>query len=96
VALKGHLYGRMGQVARADSVLTALRRGRAPWVPSEYLGIVALGRRDLDRAVSYFVQANAEGSSAMVFLHVDPMLDDLHGHPGFQELVRRVGVGELP
>jgi eukaryotic-like serine/threonine-protein kinase len=60
-------------------------------VPHFFAGIYAdLG--DHDRALEYLEKSYAEHCHWLIYLHIDPSLDDLRNDPRFQDLLRRVGL----
>jgi|CXWL01.1.fsa_nt_gi TolB-like protein/Tfp pilus assembly protein PilF len=70
------------QLARLGAPAPAFHRARLE---------LALGRRRA--ALDELDRARAEGGVWMLFLRVDPLLDDLRGEPRFRDLERRVGFG---
>ncbi len=47
-----------------------------------------------DEAFAWFEKAYAERSNALTSLRVEPLYDYLRSDPRFQELMRRVGLGQ--
>jgi DNA-binding winged helix-turn-helix (wHTH) protein/TolB-like protein/Tfp pilus assembly protein PilF len=90
--LFSHLYAVSGR--RADSedrlrvVLASKRRFK---VPSYYVAAVyaALGLKH--DSLNWLDRAYAERSNWMIYLNIDPRFDSLHGDPGFEGLVKRIG-----
>jgi len=60
-------------------------------VPHFFAGIYA-GLGDHDRALEYLEKSYAEHCHWLIYLHIDPSLDDLRNDPRFQDLLRRVGL----
>ena len=80
--------------SNTDGNPSGTRLAGHPWVPAEYFGIVHLGMGNIDSALGFFEQAYREKSGAMVFLHVDPMLDPLIDHPRWDALIASVGIAK--
>jgi hypothetical protein len=55
--------------------------------------VIGLGEKD--RAVEYLEKSYEERSHWLLYLHMDPSMDDLRNHPRFQDLLRRVGLPAL-
>jgi serine/threonine protein kinase/tetratricopeptide (TPR) repeat protein len=60
-------------------------------VPHFFAGIYA-GLGDHDRALEYLEKSYAEHCHWLIYLHIDPSMDDLRNDPRFQDLLRRVGL----
>jgi hypothetical protein len=67
---------------------------RAPF----YNALVRVGTpiRENDRAMEYLEKSYEEHSHWLIYLHMDPSMDDLRNDSRFQELVRRVGLPAPP
>ena len=51
-----------------------------------------LGLGEHDRAIEYLEKSYAEHCHWLIYLHIDPSLDDLRNDPRFQDLLLRVGL----
>ena len=60
-------------------------------VPHFFAGIY-VGLGDHDRALEYLEKSYAEHCHWLIYLHIDPSMDDLRDDPRFQDLLRRVGL----
>jgi tetratricopeptide (TPR) repeat protein len=59
--------------------------------PYFFAGIhVALG--EIGRAIEYLEKSYEQHSHWLIYLHIDPSMDDLRSDPRFQDLLRRVGL----
>ena len=47
---------------------------------------------DYDRAVEALEKCYAERNSLLVFINQNPIFERLHSHPGFADMVRRIGL----
>jgi hypothetical protein len=53
-----------------------------------------VGLGDRERTLSALEQAYQERDQDMIYLKVDPMFDQFHSDPRFQELVRGMGLSD--
>jgi TolB-like protein/DNA-binding winged helix-turn-helix (wHTH) protein/Flp pilus assembly protein TadD len=77
-----------GRQAEARRILQRLReKSKRDWVPAYNLAVIhgALGEKET--ALHYLQKAYLERDWAMMVLAVEPRLDPLRGHSGFQELL---------
>jgi len=89
----GHAYGVSGQKTQAIQILNELKAlaGRQ-YVPSYDIAIVYLGLGEKEEAYRWLEKAYDERSAWMVYLNMDPRLDDLRSELRFKGLVRKVGL----
>jgi Tfp pilus assembly protein PilF len=66
---------------------------RYPWVPC-VLGVSYLRLGDRDRAFSWFNRAVDQRCYCMIWLKVDPLMDDIRTDKRYHELLRRVNLSE--
>jgi TolB-like protein len=91
----GHVYALSKNVAQANKVLEELKaRSRQQYVPAYAIALVYAGMGENDRAVSWLQKAYDDRSTSMVFLEADPELSGLHSDPRFEEISRRVNLGQ--
>ena len=62
------------------------------YVAPHFFAGIHIGLRENDRAVSYLEKSYEEHSHWLIYLHIDPSMDDLRDDPRFQNLLRRVGL----
>jgi eukaryotic-like serine/threonine-protein kinase len=87
-----HVLARGGERTEALAILGTLKRAAAKRYVSAYeFAWIHAGLGDQDGALASLEEACSERSSQMVFLRVDPLFRDLHGHPRFRALLDRVG-----
>jgi serine/threonine-protein kinase len=92
-ALIGHCLARRGQTDDARAVLAQLDAVAAERpVPAYHRALVLLGLGDTAAALGELERAADEGSDALAYLAVEPLLDPLREQPRFVDLLRRVGL----
>ncbi len=90
-----YLYGRMGQKDKARAELRKLEAMKDTQPPDPVAMAVAyIGVGNNDAALHSLEKAYAERSNELTALKVEPVYDPLRGEPGFQELLRCVGLAE--
>jgi serine/threonine-protein kinase len=93
VAMTGAINARMGRDGEAQEALHELERVRlTSHVPRLYDALVAMGRGRIDDALDALERSCDERSGWLPFVCRDPWWDELHEHPRFAALVRRVGL----
>jgi len=89
----GHAYGISGDKAHARQVLDELETlSTRQYVPSYDIALVYLGLGDKGEAYRWLEKALDERSAWMVYLNMDPRLDNLRSESRFKMLVRKVGL----
>ncbi len=92
-ALLGYAYGRAGRMADARRILRELDQiARTRFVSAAYYAVVYIGLGDEEQALVWMEKAFAERSPLLARLKVEPIVDPLRNHPGFQSLLQRVGL----
>ena len=94
LAALSYACARGGRLERARAIrdeVLALATER--YVPAYYIGGVYTGLEDVDHAFEWMFRAVEEPSSLVASLKVDPGFDPLRGDPRFDELIRRLGLG---
>jgi len=95
LASLGQVYGLQGKKQEAEKVLAELiRRSKKTYVSPSFLAYVYVGLGDRERTLSALEQAYQEHDQDMIYLKVDPMFDQFHSDPRFQELVRGMGLSD--
>ncbi len=86
-------YGTAKKTKEAQEILDSLTElAKQKYVPSYFLAGIHVGMGEKERALEYLERAYEEKSHWLIYLHVDPGMDTLRDNPGFQDLLRRVGL----
>jgi eukaryotic-like serine/threonine-protein kinase len=92
-AALAHTYGKAGRVAEARHVLDDLTElAKLKYVAPHFLAGIHIGLEDNDRAMEYLEKSWDERCHWLIYLHIDPSMDDLRSDPRFQDLLKRVGL----
>ena len=87
----GHAYAVAGREHEAREVLDKLERLDERWhVPPVQIAFVHVGLGDKERALGLLDKAYEERSWELVFLQVEPWLDQLRGEARFEKLVGKM------
>ena len=92
-ALLGHAYaaaGKRDEALRTRDQLKEISEQR--YVSAYAFAIIYAGLGEKDQALQSLEQAYQNHDWMMARLKIDPLLDNLHSDPRFQDLVRRVGL----
>jgi TolB-like protein/Tfp pilus assembly protein PilF len=92
-AALAHSYGKAGRAKEALQILDELTKlaGHKYVAPHFFAGIY-IGLGENDRALEYLEKSYEEHSHWLIYLHIDPGMDDLRHDPRFLDLLRRVGL----
>ena len=66
------------------------------YVAPYFLAGIHVGLGEYDRAIECLERSYQEHSHWLIYLHIDPSMDELRDHPRFQSLLRRVGLPAVP
>lgn len=87
----GQAYARSGEREEAENILARLtEQAKSRYVPGYAFALIYLALGDKEHAIDEMERAYRERAYDVPFIKVDPMLDDLRGHPRFEALVQRV------
>jgi len=91
-ALLGQAYARAGQREEAQKILSRLsEEAKARYVHAYSFGLMYLALGDKELAIDEIERAYRERAGDDAFMiKVDPMLDDLRGHPRFEALADKI------
>jgi TolB-like protein/DNA-binding winged helix-turn-helix (wHTH) protein/Tfp pilus assembly protein PilF len=91
ISALANAYARSGNKAEAEKLLAALvSQSKSEYVSPYYLAIVYAGLKQPDTAIDCLEKAFADRSNGLVFLKVDPALDDLRSNPRFVALQQKL------
>lgn len=92
LGLLGQAYARAGQRDQAQKILARLtEESKSRYVADYSVALVLTGLGNKEKAIDALEQAyrNNEASD-IYFIRVDPLLDDLRGHPRFEALAEKI------
>jgi serine/threonine protein kinase/Tfp pilus assembly protein PilF len=96
-AALAHSYGKAGKTKEALQILDDLTKlAQHKYVAAHFFAGIHIGLGENDRALEYLEKAYEEHSHWLIYLHIDPSMDDLRNDSRFQDLLRRVGLPALP
>ena len=92
MALLGQAYARAGQSDDAKKILVRLNEeAKSRYVAAYGIGLVYLGLGDKRHAMDELERAYRENDGNDIYnIRVDPLLDDLRGHPRFEALADKI------
>jgi TolB-like protein/DNA-binding winged helix-turn-helix (wHTH) protein/Tfp pilus assembly protein PilF len=97
VASLGKVLGDSGRKQEARKLLEELQeRSKHRYISPCLIALVQIGLGEKDRAIASLEQGYATRDQWMLYLKVDPHMDDLRSDPRFQDLLRRVGLPPEP
>ncbi len=96
LGMLGQAYARNGQKDEAQKILLRLNEeAKSRYVAPYATALVYLGLGEKERALDELERAYQRGDTNYLFVvRVDPMLDDLRGHPRFDALVQKIVGGK--
>jgi hypothetical protein len=95
LAWRAAVNGRQGHAEEARRALAKLEQiPRSLPYRTPTLLIAYSGTREKGRVIELLQQAYSEHSNTVVQIKVDPMYDPIRSDPRFQDLMRRVGLGQ--
>jgi hypothetical protein len=93
VALLGHAYALAGRTVEARQELARLHElSKQKYVPSLYRAFIYAGLNDKDQAFLWLEKAYEDRSNYLIYLGVEPSIDNLRSDPRYHDLLRRVGL----
>jgi serine/threonine protein kinase/Tfp pilus assembly protein PilF len=88
-----HSYGKAGRTKEALQVLDDLTSlAKCKYVAPHFFAGIHIGLGENDRALDYLEKSYEDHSHWLIYLHIDPVMDDLRNEPRFQDLLKRVGL----
>jgi eukaryotic-like serine/threonine-protein kinase len=89
-------YGKAGRTKEALQILDDLTKlAERKYVAPYFFAGIHIGLGENDRALEYLEKSYEEHSHWLIYLHIDPSMDDSRNDPRFQDLLRRVGLPAL-
>jgi len=95
-AALAHTLGTAGRTREAFQILDDLTKlAKQKYVAPYFFAGIHVGLGENERAIEYLEKCYEEHSHWLIYLHIDPSMDGLRDNPGFQDLLRRVGLPAL-
>jgi serine/threonine protein kinase/tetratricopeptide (TPR) repeat protein len=92
-AALAHSLAAAGKRQEALEILEDLTQlARQKYVAPYFFAGIHIGLGENDRAIEYLQKCLEEHSHWLIYLHLDPGMDDLRGTPAFQDLLPRIGL----
>jgi serine/threonine protein kinase/Tfp pilus assembly protein PilF len=92
-AALAHTYGTVNKTKDALEILESLTKlAQQKYVAPYFLAGIYVGIGENDHALEQLARAYEEKSHWLIYLDIDPSMDNLRDDPRFQDLVRRVGL----
>jgi eukaryotic-like serine/threonine-protein kinase len=92
-AALAHSYGKAGRREEALQILGELTElAKTKYVAPHFFVGIHTGLGENERALEYLGKSYEEHSHWLIYLHMDPRMDELRKDPQFQELLKRVGL----
>ena len=92
-AALAHSYGKAGRKKEALQILDDLTSlSKCKYVAPHFFAGIHIGLGENDRALDYLEKSYEDHSHWLIYLHIDPVMDDLRDEPRFQDLLKRVGL----
>ena len=93
LAMLGHALASAGKKDEADRVMQKLvERSKTTYVPSYWIAVIYNGFKDRENVLAWLEKAYVERSSWLAWVKVEPRFDWLRGDPGFESIVKRLGL----
>ena len=91
VSALAYAYGRFGNRAEGEKLLVDLQsKAKSEYVSPYYFAIVCIGLGRHEQAIDWLEKAFADRSNGLVFMKVEPELDDLRSDPRFIALQQKL------
>jgi tetratricopeptide (TPR) repeat protein len=92
-AALAHSYGKAGKAKEALDILDDLTKlAERKYVAPHFFAGIHIGLGEDDRALEYLEKSYEEHSHWLIYLHIEPSMDDMRSDPRFQDLLKRVGL----
>ncbi len=96
-AALAHTYGKSGRAGHARQLLGDLTElAERKYVAPHFFAGIRIGLGENDQAIECLEKSSEEHSHWLIYLHIDPSMDDLRNEARFQDLLKRVGLPALP
>jgi DNA-binding winged helix-turn-helix (wHTH) protein/tetratricopeptide (TPR) repeat protein len=86
-------YALSHHTGEAHQILDALvKDAEERYISSAEIGAVYAALGDEANCLTWLMKAVQEKASALIYLNVDPVFDRMHANPGFQAIVKQIGL----
>ena len=88
-----HSYGKAGRTKEARQILDDLTSAaKCKYVAPHFFAGIHIGLGENNLALDYLEKSYEDHSHWLIYLHIDPTMDDLRSEPRFQDLLKRIGL----
>ncbi|HXW89711.1 MAG TPA: tetratricopeptide repeat protein, partial [Terriglobales bacterium] len=95
-AALAHSYGKAGRTKEALRMLDDLTTlAKRTYVAPHFFVGIHIGLGDNNRALEYLEKSYEEHCHWLIYLHIDPSMDELRDNLRFQDLLQRVGLSGI-
>jgi serine/threonine protein kinase/tetratricopeptide (TPR) repeat protein len=95
-AALAHSLGAAGRTTEALQILDELTKlAKQKYVAPYFFAGIHIGLGEHERAIECLQKCYEEHSHWLIYLHLDPSMDDLRDNPGFQDLLLRIALPAL-
>jgi serine/threonine-protein kinase len=92
-AALAHTYAAAGRIKEAVQMLDGLTQlAEQAYIAPYFFAGIHIGLGEPGRALDYLEKAYEEHSHWLIYLHIDPSMDDLRDHSRFLDLMQRVAL----
>jgi TolB-like protein/Tfp pilus assembly protein PilF len=92
-AALAHTYAKAGMAKDALRLLDDLTElAKHKYVAPQFFAGIYVGLGEHERALEHLEKSCAEHCHWLIYLHIDPSMDDLRDDPRFEDLLKRVGL----
>src|SRR5450432_78386 len=92
-AALAHTFAAAGRKKKAIHILEELTKlTKQKYVAPYFFAGIHIGLGEADRAIEFLEKSYEERSHWLMYLHLDPSMDELRSNPPFQDLLGRVGL----
>lgn len=93
LTILGHAYAVSGRRDEALAIAEQLKRlSDRTYVQPSYLALLYTGLGEKDQAFEWLEKAYQQRDDRLVFIVVDPQMDDIRSDPRFKDLLARIGL----
>jgi TolB-like protein/DNA-binding winged helix-turn-helix (wHTH) protein/Tfp pilus assembly protein PilF len=91
ISALAHAYASSGNKTEAEKLLSQMTlQSKTQYVSPYYFAIVYVGLGENEKAMDWLEKAYADHSNGLVFMKVEPELDNLHSNPRFVALQQKL------